>query len=157
MSSCSSTISQNCTYIQNPGYSSAYTTAGACSYTVTPVSSNICQIRLDFEKFVTTIATDGKCTDSFVATGPTNTNGLDVVCGTLTDQHSKYIVSLIKHALMQSKVRLKWCLRFVWRIFLRLDSILALQVSLLQVMLFTAPPKVVQTQMSKSTQNRYGI
>lgn len=85
--SCGSTITKNCTYIQNPGYSSAYTTSGSCSYSVTPLSSSICQMRLDFKKFATTIATSGTCTDSFDITGPSNTNSLSVLCGTLTGQH----------------------------------------------------------------------
>ena len=50
----------------------------------------ICQIRLDFDKFSTTVATTGICTDSFDVTGPTNTNALTVLCGTLTGQHCKY-------------------------------------------------------------------
>jgi len=86
-STCGSTVTENCTYVQNPGYSSSYTTSGSCSFSVTPINSNICQIRLDFDKFVTTISTKGACTDSFIATGPTNTNGLNTLCGTLTDQH----------------------------------------------------------------------
>lgn len=90
MSTCGDSVTQNCTYIQNPGYSSAYTTSGACSYTVTPLSTSICQLRLDFGKFVTTVATTGKCTDSFQITSPTNTNALGLgggLCGTLTNQH----------------------------------------------------------------------
>merc|ERR1712226_48978 len=45
-STCGSTISNNCTYIQNPGYPSAYTTAGSCQYSVAPINSDICQLRL---------------------------------------------------------------------------------------------------------------
>ena len=48
---CGTTVSDNCTYIQNPGYSSTYTTAGTCTYTVKQCSSNICRIRLDFDNF----------------------------------------------------------------------------------------------------------
>merc|ERR1712012_1522444 len=85
---CGKTITENCTYIQNPGYSSSYTTSGSCSTSVTPISSNICQIRLDFDTFSTTIASaDGTCTDSFTVTGPSNTNSLPVLCGKLTGQH----------------------------------------------------------------------
>jgi len=86
-SSCSSSVTKNCTYIQNPSYSSSYTTSGSCAFTVTPPNTNICQLRLDFTKFVTTQATTGACTDSFVAKGPTNSNGLQNLCGTLTGQH----------------------------------------------------------------------
>ena len=87
--SCSSSVTKNCTYIQNPSYSSSYTTSGSCAFTVTPPNTNICQLRLDFTKFVTTQATTGACTDSFVVSGPTNSNGLQNLCGTLTGQHGK--------------------------------------------------------------------
>jgi len=86
-SSCSSSVTKNCTYIQNPSYSSSYTTSGSCAFSVTPPSTNICQLRLDFTKFLTTIGTTGTCTDSFVAKGPSNSNGLQNLCGTLTGQH----------------------------------------------------------------------
>ena len=85
--SCSATVTENCTYIQNPGYSSSYTTSGSCTFSATPINSNICQIRLDFDKFVTTIGTKGVCTDSFIVTGPGTANSLPTLCGTLTGQH----------------------------------------------------------------------
>merc|ERR1711963_1255246 len=71
--SCGSSVTKNCTYIQNPGYSSTYTvtTTTSCSYTVTPLSSDICQLRLDFQTFSTVVATTGICTDSFKVTGNT--------------------------------------------------------------------------------------
>ena len=59
---------------------------------MTPLNSDICQIRLDLDKFVTTVATTGKCTDSFLVTGPSDSNGLGRgggLCGTLTGQHGK--------------------------------------------------------------------
>ena len=45
VSDCGSTVSNNCTYIQNPSYPASYTTAGACEYSVTPQSNEICQLR----------------------------------------------------------------------------------------------------------------
>ena len=97
VSACSSSVTRNCTYIQNPGYSSVYTTSGSCSYSVTPISTSICQLRLDFEKFVTAIGTTGACTDSFVVTGPSNSNGVNNnLCGTLTGQHGESIYFHIK-------------------------------------------------------------
>merc|ERR1719323_97680 len=87
LSTCGSTVTQNCSYIQNPGYSSAYTTTGSCSYTVTPINSGICQIRLDFDTFSLGIGTKGTCSDSFKITCPTNTNVLPNLCGKLTGQH----------------------------------------------------------------------
>ena len=38
-STCGDSITKNCTYIQNPSYSSVYTTSGSCAYTVTPLST----------------------------------------------------------------------------------------------------------------------
>ena len=96
LSACSSSVTYNCTYIQNPSYSSVYTTSGSCTYSVTPINTSICQLRLDFEKFVTGIGTTGACTDSFVVTGPSNSNGLQNLCGTLTGQHGEclYILNI---------------------------------------------------------------
>merc|ERR1712241_845325 len=79
-------ITQNCTYIQNPSYPTTYTTAGSCSHAITPVSSDICQIRLDFTNFDITETTAGVCTDSFAMTGPSGQNPLNL-CGTLTNSH----------------------------------------------------------------------
>ena len=39
---CGSSVAENCTYIQNPGYSSSYTTSGSCSYSVTPLNTGGC-------------------------------------------------------------------------------------------------------------------
>ena len=33
-SSCGATVSQNCSYIKNPGYSSAYTSTSNCQFTI---------------------------------------------------------------------------------------------------------------------------
>ena len=41
LSSCGSSVSQNCTYIQNPSYPTSYTTTGTCAFSVTPLSSGI--------------------------------------------------------------------------------------------------------------------
>jgi len=100
ISTCGSTISQNCSYIENPSYPSAYSTTGDCSYTVSRCQDDICQIRLDFFaaslQQPSTTASGGTapaCTDtyldisagttseSFVSDPPSN------LCGTLTGQH----------------------------------------------------------------------
>ena len=47
---CGGTISRNRTYIRNPGYSSSYSTAGTCTWTLAKSQTNICQIRLDFDE-----------------------------------------------------------------------------------------------------------
>jgi len=86
-STCGKAITQNCSYISNPSYPSTYTTTGSCSHAVTPVNSDICQIRLDFDNFdITEVTTTGVCTDSFTITGPSGQNP-HVLCGTLTNSH----------------------------------------------------------------------
>merc|ERR1712107_413992 len=87
VSDCSSTVTQNCTYIQNPSYPSSYTTAGSCEYNVTPLSSDICQSRLDLDVFDTTDdSTAGTCTDTFAVTSGSS-RLYPNLCGTLTGQH----------------------------------------------------------------------
>ena len=110
LSSCGSSVSQNCTYIQNPSYPTTYTTTGTCAFSVTPLSSGIltiiyhryfssshfflsffteiCQLRLDFTNFDIVETTLGVCTDSLTIAGPTGRNPMDL-CGTLTGMHGK--------------------------------------------------------------------
>jgi len=85
-STCGSTVSQNCTYVQNPSYPTKYTTTGSCKWTVNPINDAICQLRLDFNNFDLTDASTGICTDSLTIGGPTGRNPMDL-CGTATNQH----------------------------------------------------------------------
>merc|ERR1711892_821269 len=78
-SSCSSTISTNTTYIQNPGYPSSYTptSAGTCMFTVKKCSDDVCQLRLDFQTMTgldLDTAADGACSDSCATAGQTGSN-----------------------------------------------------------------------------------
>ena len=65
-------ITQNNTYLRNPGYPSTFTTptsATTCAYTISKLNSNICQIRLDFQSLVLgQTAATGACTDTLAAT-----------------------------------------------------------------------------------------
>ena len=67
-------ISQNCTYIRNPGFPSAYSGTGSVSYTIQKCSSDVCWLRLDFESFQilgpssTSEPSGGSCPDTFVMT-----------------------------------------------------------------------------------------
>ena len=47
------TVTRNNTYIRNPGYTSTTTTSATYTHTIKPISSDICQIRFDFETFQT--------------------------------------------------------------------------------------------------------
>ena len=63
-----------------------------CKYAFFTYSfSDICQLRLDFDFFdltesTTAGTTAGACIDSFIMTGPTGRNPMNL-CGTLTDMH----------------------------------------------------------------------
>jgi len=90
-STCASTISTNNTYIQNPGFPSAYTpsSTGTCVFTINKVNSDVCQLRFDFQTFTGfTVAatTSGACTDSFAVTGQTG-KAPPTICGTNTGYH----------------------------------------------------------------------
>lgn len=90
-------VKNNCTYLQNPGYSSTYATASkTCSWKITG-SADICQIRLDFVKVAITgpATADGDCNgadgaqDAISVTSPSGTGaaGMQEICGTLTGSH----------------------------------------------------------------------
>jgi len=88
-STCGDTVSTNTSYIRNPGYPSTYTpsSTGSCAFTISKISSDICQLRLDFQTmsgFVT--ASKGTCTDYLTAKGKTGKT-IPSLCGTNTDYH----------------------------------------------------------------------
>jgi len=94
VSVCGGIASSNSTYIENPSYPSAFKTTGDCSYTVTRVQTDICQIRLDFFSVVLQqpTSTTGSCTNTILtstqgSTGVTFQNTPPALCGTLTGQH----------------------------------------------------------------------
>jgi len=98
VTSCSGTvdITQNNTYIRNPGYSGTYSTAGTCSYKICKVKSDVGFIRLDFETMSLVTPTSGTTADGGCATDTlTIKEGVDrtgvlhppVYCGIGTGQH----------------------------------------------------------------------
>lgn len=97
VSACGGAVTQNCSYIENPGYPSTYTTTGDCTYTVTRCQDDICQIRLDFvsaslQQPNSAAATAGTCTNTILdITGGSSSGGISDdppnLCGTLTGQH----------------------------------------------------------------------
>ena len=94
-STCSTTISTNTTYIRNPNYPSSYTpsSTGSCAYTISKISDDICQLRLDFQTFsgFATTTPIGACSDYMTAAGQTGKDPPSI-CGTNTDYHSKFMV-----------------------------------------------------------------
>jgi len=89
-STCSTTISTNTTYIRNPNYPSSYTpsSTGSCAYTISKISDDICQLRLDFQTFsgFATTTPIGACSDYMTAAGQTGKDPPSI-CGTNTDYH----------------------------------------------------------------------
>ena len=102
---CGDVITNNCTYIENPLYPTSQAVSTECTYTVTPLSSDICQLRLDLENFdITEEATpNGACLDSFTFSGGSSVRSYYTLCGTLTGQHCKsqlvYVLKIIQHTL----------------------------------------------------------
>lgn len=87
-STCSTTIQKNNTYITNPSYPSSYTPAlGSCTFTISKINDDICQLRFDFQTFTGfSVSTVGVCTDTFTVTGQTGVNPPSI-CGTNTGYH----------------------------------------------------------------------
>lgn len=98
--SCGGTISYNNTYITNPEYPAASTTAQTCTWTVPKITSDVCHIRLDFDKLTlanpdkTSDPTTGMClTDNLVASSACTGNApgsglvLSPICGINDGQH----------------------------------------------------------------------
>jgi len=88
MTGCGGDVNNNCTYLQNEGYPSAYTTASkTCTYSVKTVRDDICQLRLDFTKLdVPITANTGACDGSVQVVSPTGKNPTPV-CGLLDGEH----------------------------------------------------------------------
>merc|ERR1711860_347161 len=92
VSTSGSTISQNCTYIQNTNYPSAYTSASTLKYTVNKCADSVCGLRLDFDSFTIrgpgdTKETDrGECKDTFKISS-THSQNIPTICGKNTGQH----------------------------------------------------------------------
>jgi len=85
---CGGTISNNRTYLRNPNYPSAYTTAGTCTWTLSKSSTDVCLIRLDFdESSIAQPSTAGVCTDYFIGTPAKTTKASPPICGENAGQH----------------------------------------------------------------------
>lgn len=93
VSATSTTINENCTYIQNPSFPSVYADTTALTYTINKCSDTVCNVRLDFETFTTVgpsltteVTATSVCQDTFVVSG---TSGLTspTICGKNAGQH----------------------------------------------------------------------
>ena len=93
-STCSTTVSQNCSYIKNPGYPSAYTSTSSCQFTIDKCDSSVCDLRLDFERFTTngpapTDETSGGLCQDILTTTVNTGQVIPEICGENSGQHSK--------------------------------------------------------------------
>nr|XP_045583478.1 uncharacterized protein LOC123746197 [Procambarus clarkii] len=82
---CSSSTSNNCTYVESPGYPSTFNDAATCTHTIT-FAANVCQVRMDVvEVDLAPPTTQGNCIDD----GLTFSQDIkwEKVCGTTTDTH----------------------------------------------------------------------
>jgi len=87
ITTCGATVSNNCSYIQNPNYPSSES-SGDCSFNISPLNADVCQLRLDFDNFdiTETAPITGACTDTFDVTSGSSRDYF-ALCGTLTGQH----------------------------------------------------------------------
>eukprot|EP00096_Caligus_rogercresseyi_P008085 TRINITY_DN2640_c0_g1_i1.p1 TRINITY_DN2640_c0_g1~~TRINITY_DN2640_c0_g1_i1.p1 ORF type:complete len:359 (-),score=3.86 TRINITY_DN2640_c0_g1_i1:476-1552(-) len=60
-STCGSTVTRNVTFIQNPGFPTPITNAQNCEFTIRRLSSDICQLRLDFNTLRLAEPADSVC------------------------------------------------------------------------------------------------
>ena len=90
ITTCGATVPNNCSYIQNPNYPSSES-SGECSFNISPLNADVCQLRLDFDNFdiTETAPITGACTDTFDVTSGSSRDYF-ALCGTLTGQHSKF-------------------------------------------------------------------
>jgi len=85
-------VSENCTYIRNPGFNSAYSETDQVTYTIRKCDEKVCHVRLDFETFTirgpdnTEELNGGACTDT-MTTRVNSGHVIPVICGVNTGQH----------------------------------------------------------------------
>jgi len=93
---CGATVSENCTYVENPGFPNGYTGTipGNCAFTVNRMQTDVAQIRLDFTNLAmgNPNAAGGICDmdNLVIAGGATNLVGAQLIptlCGVNTGQH----------------------------------------------------------------------
>lgn len=95
VSTCGSTVTQNCTYIENTNFPQAVTGVTACMYSMTRCSSDICQVRLDFQNptnLAQPVAATGLCNaENLAIVGGKAQTSLSInpptLCGLLSGQH----------------------------------------------------------------------
>eukprot|EP00095_Tigriopus_kingsejongensis_P010887 maker-scaffold86_size395752-snap-gene-2.34 protein:Tk10887 transcript:maker-scaffold86_size395752-snap-gene-2.34-mRNA-1 annotation:"conserved hypothetical protein" len=69
-----STITQNCTYIRNPGFPQTYEQQSSITYTIRKTAPDVCSLRLDFESF--SILATGNTLETNTILIPPTTGGI---------------------------------------------------------------------------------
>ncbi|EAT42827.1 AAEL005668-PA [Aedes aegypti] len=84
---CGGSTNLNSTYFTNPGYPGSYNGGGTCTFTITPCSSSVCQLRIDFRSLnLAQPNGEGNClTDVLTITG--GSSEVPSICGENTGQH----------------------------------------------------------------------
>ncbi|CAL4107685.1 unnamed protein product, partial [Meganyctiphanes norvegica] len=96
LTTCDTTSNMNVTYIRNPDWSSATTSSGTCNYYIER-AANVCQLRLDFEKFEMYIPSadgdtdDGKCDNDKLTITPKSADTFDYFCGKMPPKFHYYV------------------------------------------------------------------
>lgn len=88
-----STVSQNCSYIQNPNFPNAYGSEAAATYTIAKCATEICTLRLDFETFSTggptsTSDTHAAIDTLTITTTPSQSLGIPLLAGENSGYHA---------------------------------------------------------------------
>jgi len=84
------TLSQNCSYIQNPGFPTAYAATTALSFTIAKCATEVCTLRLDFETFTTAGPTGGSDNTAAIDTFQITTNPNQGTIPAISGENSGY-------------------------------------------------------------------
>ncbi|XP_058456789.1 uncharacterized protein LOC131434156 [Malaya genurostris] len=84
---CGGSTNLNSTYFTNVGYPGSFNGGGTCTFTITPCSASVCQLRIDFQSLALAQPDgDGNCiTDVLSVTG--GSSEVPLICGDNTGQH----------------------------------------------------------------------
>jgi len=92
LGTCGGVVTTNVTLLQNPNFPSKYSSAGTCVYLVKRLNDDICQLRLDFNKFTTGYSSSSPTgcvtgTTDILSFTAQNSVSYPSVCGDISGQH----------------------------------------------------------------------
>ena len=118
---CGGVVTTNVTQLQNPSFPATYTAGGTCVYLVKRQTDNICQIRLDFDKFslgYSSSSPTGCVTGTTDILSFSTPNKVDYpsVCGDISGQHSELFPSSAQSVVSHLSPSLPQCISmWAWR------------------------------------------